>query len=368
MSIEVSFRHAFADFALDVAFRAPEDGVTALFGPSGCGKTTIINVIAGLVRPASGQVRIGGQTLLDTAGGIDVAARRRRIGYVFQDARLFPHMSVARNLAFGARRAASPLPGPEAERIVSLLGLENLQARLPLNLSGGERQRVALGRALLANPSLLLLDEPLAALDSSRKDNILPYLERLRDEARIPILYVSHSIDEVTRLANEMVVVNDGTVAASGAVDEIMSRLDLFPLTGRFEAGAVLEGLVSRHLPDVSMTEIAVGASRLLVPRTQAPEGSRVRLRVRARDVMLATAPPTSISANNVIEGTVQAVREDAGPYVDVRIDCAGVALLARITKLSRFRLSIGEGRKVWALVKSVSVERTPARAESERR
>lgn len=365
--LHARFRGRVGSFSLDASFVAPSSGVTALFGPSGCGKTSLLRCIAGLNRFADGYCALDSEVWQDGTARF-APTYRRPIGYVFQEASLFPHMSVRRNLLYGAPRTNADRVAIGYDEVIELFGLADLLERSPRNLSGGERQRVALGRALLANPSLLLLDEPLAALDSSRKDNILPYLERLRDEARIPILYVSHSIDEVTRLANEMVVVNDGTVAASGAVDEIMSRLDLFPLTGRFEAGAVLEGLVSRHLPDVSMTEIAVGASRLLVPRTQAPEGSRVRLRVRARDVMLATAPPTSISANNVIEGTVQAVREDAGPYVDVRIDCAGVALLARITKLSRFRLSIGEGRKVWALVKSVSVERTPARAESERR
>ena len=364
MNIEVRFTHRFPGFELDIAFAVERPGVTALFGPSGCGKTTIVNVIAGLLKPDKGEVRLNGSTVLDTTSGIDVPAHKRRIGYVFQDARLFPHMSVRRNLDFGARRAGDRLPDSEASAIITLLGLDNLLERKPRHLSGGERQRVALGRALLSNPAALLLDEPLAALDSGRKAGILPYLERIRDEARIPILYVSHSIDEVTRLANDIVVLNAGKIAASGPVEDIMSRLDLFPLTGRFEAGAVLEGHIARHLADEDMTQVVVGRNRFVVPRVGDDPGSALRLRVRARDVMLATKAPRDISANNIIAGKVTGIREDTGPYVDVQLDCAGTVLLARITRMSRTRLAIGHGKKVWALVKSVSVERTPSRQD----
>ena len=367
MSIEVCFRHGFAGFALDIDFAVERHGVTALFGPSGSGKSTIINVIAGLLKPNEGEVRLNGTTMLDTASGINVAARNRGIGYVFQDARLFPHMSVRANLDFGAKRAAQRLPATEADGIVTMLGLENLLERKPRHLSGGERQRVALGRALLSNPKALLLDEPLAALDSGRKAGILPYLERIRDDARIPILYVSHSIDEVTRLANDIVVLNAGSVAATGPVEDIMSRLDLFPLTGRFEAGAVLVGHIARHLDNEDMSEIAVGENIFTVPRVAEEPGCALRLRVRARDVMLSTKRVSGISANNIIAGKVAGIRADHGPYVDVRLDCAGMALLARITRMSQSRLGITEGAKVWALVKSVSVERTPSRQDGAR-
>ena len=283
MNIEVRFTHRFPGFELDIAFAVERPGVTALFGPSGCGKTTIVNVIAGLLKPDKGEVRLNGSTVLDTTSGINVPAHKRRIGYVFQDARLFPHMSVRRNLDFGARRTGERLPDGEASAIITLLGLDNLLERKPRHLSGGERQRVALGRALLSNPAALLLDEPLAALDSGRKAGILPYLERIRDDARIPILYVSHSIDEVTRLANDIVVLNAGSVAATGPVEDIMSRLDLFPLTGRFEAGAVLEGHIARHLDNEDMSEIAVGENIFTVPRVAEEPGCALRLRVETR-------------------------------------------------------------------------------------
>ncbi|MFN0262505.1 molybdenum ABC transporter ATP-binding protein [Tepidamorphus sp. 3E244] len=362
MSIDVSYQHGFNAFDLDIGFAVDQPGITALFGPSGSGKSTTINVIAGLLKPRSGTVRLNGEAVLDTATRTNVAARKRQIGYVFQDSRLFPHLNVQRNLDFGAKRARDPLGRAARGQVIEMLGLGELTARMPRQLSGGERQRVALGRALLKNPSVLLLDEPMASLDSARKAGIMPYLERLRDEARIPILFVSHSIDEVTRLSNDIVVIDKGRVAASGPVDEIMARLDLFPLTGRFEAGAVLEGTVAAHLDDAEMSQIDVGGNSFLVPRVREEIGAPLRLRVRARDVMLASEKPGAISANNVLACTIAALREDKGPYVDVRLDCAGTALLARITKLSRDRLSIREGAPVWAVIKSLSVERTPAR------
>lgn len=362
MTLDVAFQHSFGDFSLDISFTAESTGITALFGPSGSGKTTTVNVIAGLLNPQKGQIRLGDTQLLDTAGGLRLPARRRRVGYVFQDARLFPHMSVRANLAFGARRRAKGPNPAELEHIAGLLGLEHLLARRPHRLSGGEKQRVALGRAMLARPDLLLLDEPLAAVDQPRKAEILPYLERLRDEAAVPIVYVSHSVDEVGRLADRLVVLNQGRVAAQGPVHEIMSRLDLFPLTGRFEAGAVIEAEVLRHDDEDRLSEVAFDGGRLWIPRVGLPPASRLRLRIRARDVMLALSEPEGISANNVLRGKITEIRHDEGPYLDIQLLCGRTPLIARITHRSLRRLGLRDGSEVHAVIKSATVDRHTAR------
>jgi molybdate transport system ATP-binding protein len=357
MTLEVEIRHRFAGFALEAAFSAGR-GVTALFGPSGAGKTTVVNAIAGLLRPAEGRIAIDGEVVFDGARGLCRPARRRRIGYVFQDARLFPHLDVAANLAFGARRARPPTPAATVSHVVDLLGLGHLLGRRPAGLSGGERQRVALGRALLAAPRLLLLDEPLASLDQARRAEIIPYLERLRDEAQVPIVYVSHALDEVNRLADTLVLLDGGRVAAAGPIGELMARLDLFPLTGRFEAGALIQAKIVAQDEADRLTEIGFPGGRLWVPRIEAEPGASVRLRVRARDVMLALERPEGISANNVLAATIADMRLDPGPYVDVLLDCAGTGLIARITHRSHRRLGLAVGRPVYAVVKTVTVDR----------
>ena len=368
MTIDVSFRHDFGAFALDVGFSTAATGITVLFGPSGSGKSTCINVIAGLCRPQSGRVAVAGDVLFDSEQGIDIPARRRRTGYVFQDARLFPHLTVGGNLEFGARRSAEPPSLRHRARIVDMLGLGGLLDRRPHSLSGGERQRVALGRALLSGPRMLLLDEPLAALDQGRKSEILPYLERLRDEERLPVIYVSHAIDEVARLADTIVLVNDGRIEASGPVDEILTRLDLFPLTGRFEAGAVIRGRLDGYDPATMMSSVAFSGGRFWIPGDAGEPGQPVRLRIRARDVMLATERPHMISANNVLPATIVALREEAGPFLDVQLACGEARLLARITRMSRERLGIEPGAEVHAIVKSVSVESAIRRRDGETR
>lgn len=363
MSLAVDIRHRLGTFALEARFSVDRPGVTALFGPSGAGKSTTIDAIAGLLRPLEGRIRINGDIVLDTAAGICVPARRRRVGYVFQDARLFPHLSVRANLLFGARRAPGGVDSAALARMIELLGIGNLLGRRPAGLSGGERQRVALGRALLSRPRILLLDEPLAALDSGRKAEILPYFEALRHEAGIPIVYVSHAIDEVTRLADSLVLLSGGRVAAEGTVPEVMARLDLFPITGRFEAGAVVDGRVERHDDCDGLSAIAFDGGLLWVPLLEAPEGASVRLRIRARDVILATREPEAISANNVIPGIVADIRRDAAPFLDVRVACGATSLIARITHRSLARLDLEPGRPVFAVIKSVSVERQIASA-----
>jgi molybdate transport system ATP-binding protein len=361
MTLEVAVRKRFPGFELDAAFTVDAPGITALFGPSGSGKTTCVDLVAGLARPDSGRIAIGGRVLYDAGRGVDVPAHRRRIGYVFQDARLFPHLNVRANLLYGARRAPAPPAPARIDGIVALLGLAPLLDRRPARLSGGERQRVALGRAILSAPEALLLDEPLAALDPARKGEIIPYLQRLRDEAAVPIVYVSHAIEEMTRLADRVVVLNRGRVAAEGTVFDMMARLDLFPMTGRFEAGAVIAATVAGHDPGDHLSEVAFDGGRLWVPAVAAPPGAAIRVRIRARDVMLALDEPSGISANNVLRGTVAEVRSDAGAYVDVRVACGGTPLIARITHRSLRRLGLAPGRPVYAVIKTVSVDqRTP--------
>ena len=362
MTLELAFQHSFGNFSLDVNFEAQASGITALFGPSGSGKTSTINAIAGLLSPRRGRIRLGAETLFDSEAGVRMPVRTRRIGYVFQDARLFPHMSVRRNLEFGARRRGPAPNGAEFAHIVELLGLDRLLERRPRSLSGGEKQRVALGRAMLSRPRLLLLDEPLAAVDQSRKAEILPYFERLRDEAQVPIVYVSHSIDEVGRLADKLVVLNDGKVAAEGAVSEIMARLDLFPLTGRFEAGAVIEAEVARHDLEDHLTEVTFDRGALWLPLIESPVGTPIRLRIRARDVMLALEEPQGLSANNALRGTIAEIRRDEGPYLDIQLRCGATPLIARITHRSLRRLELRPGLEVFAVIKSATVDRHAVR------
>lgn len=358
MTLAVSYTHRLGDFALDIAFTVEARGVTALFGPSGSGKTATVNAIAGLMKPARGHIELGGVTLLDTEAGVSVPVHKRRLGYVFQDARLFPHRKVEANILFGAKRTAET-PSPQMiEDIIALLELSPLLQRYPANLSGGERQRVAIARALLSGPRMLLLDEPLASLDGPRKNEVLPYLERLADAAAMPIVYVSHSIDEVTRLADRIVVLNKGGVAAQGDVADIMARLDLFPLTGRFEAGAVVDGKITRHDRQDHLSEVEFDGGRLWLPALDAAPGSPVRFRVRARDVILALVEPQMTSANNTLRGVVKELRHDAGTFVDVQVACGETLLLARITHRSRKRLEIEPGREVFVIVKSINLDR----------
>jgi molybdate transport system ATP-binding protein len=265
---------------------------------------------------------------------------------------------VRQNLLYGRWFAARGKRGDELARVVDLLGIASLLERRPGRLSGGEKQRVAIGRALLADPRLLLMDEPLASLDEARKAEILPYIERLRDQSRAPIVYVSHSIAEVTRLATTVVLLSEGKVAAAGPTSEIMRRLDLFPLTGRAEAGAIIEATVERHDDAFGLTELASRAGRWRLYRLDAPVGARLRLRVRARDVMLARSAPTDLSALNVLPGIVAEIGPDDGAIVEVRVDCSGEALIARLTRYSVERLGLVRGTPVFALVKSVALDR----------
>jgi molybdate transport system ATP-binding protein len=357
MTLAVEIKHQRGDFRLDVTFQA-EPGLTALFGRSGAGKTTIVDVIAGLVTPDHARIVVDAVTLTDTVRGVSVPTHRRQLGYVFQEPRLFPHLTVSDNLCYGRRFQKDPAPARELERVVDLLGLSEFLARKPETLSGGEKQRVAIGRALLASPRVLLMDEPLSSLDDARKQEILPYLERLRDEARLPILYVSHSVPEVARLAATIVLVSKGQVVASGPAAAIMQRIDLFPLTGKAEAGAIIDAEVIAYDPTWDLTRLRSRAGDWQVPGQIAEAGSRIRMRVRARDVMLSLSQPSDISALNVIAGIVAEIGASQGAVVEVRLDCSGEALTARLTRASIDRLGLVVGRHAFALVKSVAIER----------
>jgi molybdate transport system ATP-binding protein len=356
--LEVDIEHRLADFALDIHFQAGR-GLTALFGRSGAGKTSVINAIAGLLSPRQGRIVMDGSVLLDTERGIWVPTHRRRVGYVFQEGRLFPHLTVRQNLLFGRWFApARERRATNLDDIVDLLGIAELLDRRPGRLSGGEKQRVAIGRALLASPRLLLMDEPLASLDARRKDEILPYLERLRDEARVPIVYVSHSIAEVTRLATTIVLISAGQVHAAGPVQEVMGRAELYPLAGRFEAGAVLSMRITAHDPRWSLSQLTGDFGRLTVPRLDAPVGAALRVRIRARDVILAVTRPTGISALNVLAAEVERVVPIEEGALEVQLRLGAERLLARVTRRSGEALGLAVGRKVFAVIKTVAIDR----------
>jgi molybdate transport system ATP-binding protein len=356
MSLEVTAKATLGDFVLDAAF-ASEGRTTALFGRSGSGKTTLVNIIAGLLRPERGQVVVDGTVLFDGEAGIDVPSHKRRIGYVFQEARLFPHLTVKHNLLYGRWFTPKDARHVSLDEVVDLLGLKDLLERGTAQLSGGEKQRVAIGRALLCSPRLLLMDEPLASLDDARKSELLPFIERLRDDARVPIVYVSHAVPEVVRLATTLVLLSDGRVVATGPTAEVLGRLDLFPITGPIEAGAVIEGAVEAHDEHAELTHVRSRAGLFRVPRLDLAPGTRVRMRVRARDVIIAVAPPQGLSALNVLPGKVVEVGPLQGPVADIALDCGGERLLAELTRQSVEVLQLAPGRDVFALVKSVTFD-----------
>jgi molybdate transport system ATP-binding protein len=344
--LEIAVKHQFGGFGLDVAFAAPA-GLTAIFGQSGAGKTTLIQAVAGLLRADQARVMLGGEDLAR------LAVHKRRIGYVFQEARLFPHLSVRGNLGYG--RWFRPKGRADFARVVGLLGLEGLLERQPGKLSGGEKQRVAIGRALLSDPRLLIMDEPLSALDAARKAEILPYLERLRDEAGVPILYVSHAVAEVARLATTVVVLEAGRLRRIGAAAEVLSDPEIAPVLGLREAGALISArLVAQEADGLSRLETAAGP--VFLPRVAAGLGAELRLRILAQDVMIALARPEGISALNVLAVRVRAIRQGEGPGALVTLDLGAERLLARVTRRSVAALGLAEGQEVFAVLKSVAL------------
>ena len=355
MTLSVRMRHSFPERTLDVAFQAPP-GITVLFGRSGAGKTTIVNAVAGLLRPEEAHISIDGRVLCDTDSGMHLPPQRRRLGYIFQEPRLFPHMTVRRNLMYGHRLAPAGATRPDPDRIIGLLGISGLLDRRPGTLSGGERQRVAIGRALLSAPGLILADEPLSSLDEARKAEVMPYFEWLRDELSIPMLYVTHSALEVARLAMTVVAIDNGKVLRQGPAGEVLSDPAVTPLGAR-AAGAVLETRVVRTHPD-GISELDAGGLRLFLPDVGQPDGARVRVQIAAHDVMLARSRPKDISALNILPCTITGIRLGDGPGALVQLRAGDNMLLARITRRSVEALGLAPGDSVFALLKAVSISK----------
>ena len=342
--------------------------VLALFGRSGSGKSTVVNMIAGLAAPERGRVVIDGEVLFDSERRVNVPIERRGVGYVFQEGLLFPHLSVRQNLLFGAARRGTNgalANGVPFDQVASLLGIEPLLERSAPTLSGGEKQRVAIGRALLSRPRLLLMDEPLAALDTGRRSEILRLIERVRDECNVRIVYVSHSIGEVSRLADDVVLMNEGTVIACGGTEEIFNRTDLRPYTGRFEGGALIEAHAVRHDARYFLTTFAFDGGELIAPGVETPIGARVRIRIRARDVTLATTRPQGMSVRNVIEGRVAGIEDRGGAIVEIRVrlgvsgtEPSGRELLSRISRQALDEMQLEAGQLVFVLIKAIAFDK----------
>ena len=353
--IRAKFRVDRKDFSLDLDLTLPGRGVSALFGPSGSGKTTCLRAMAGLERAPDGLFALGDTVWQNEANGIFVPTHRRALGMVFQEASLFAHLSVRRNIKFGQKRALTATSAFTLSEVSELLGIGHLLERMPVQLSGGERQRVAIARALLAAPQVLLLDEPLAALDSKRKQEILPYLERLHRELAIPVIYVSHAPDEVARLADHLVLLDQGKVIASGPLNAVLSRIDL-PGTFADDAGIVLEAVVAEHEAD-ELTRLEFPGGHLYVAQRREPVSTVLGCRILARDVSLALAPQTQVSILNCVNAVVVDLAATATPgQVLVRLDVAGAPLLARITQRSVDRLGIRPGLALHAQIKSVAL------------
>ena len=359
--LKVNLNHRLGDFRLEAEFEAEANSITGLFGKSGAGKSSLIDMVSGLVTPDHGHISIGDDVLFDSKRGIDLPPEKRRIGYIFQDSRLFPHMNVRANLTYGMPRGASDEKSQNGEmsfdQVVDLLGFSSLLDRRPKNLSGGEKQRIAIGRALLSNPRLLLMDEPLASIDVQRRNEILPFVEQLRDEIGMTVIYVSHAIEEVIRLADKMVLLSDGQIAATGSVEDIMSRLDLHPLTGRFDAGAVLSTTFSRYDTEFDIGELAFGGGTFRVTGVNLPAGTPLRAHVRARDVSLMLTRPEGTSILNVFEGRITEIGDYGGPQIDILMDI-GAPLMARVTRKSYTDLQLAKGKSVFALIKAVAIDR----------
>jgi molybdate transport system ATP-binding protein len=355
--IRVNVERRLGQLALAVAFEA-DARVTALFGRSGAGKTSLVNMIAGLMKPDRGRIEVDGQVLFDSTAGVNVPVQSRRIGYVFQEGRLFPHYTVRRNLMYGGDHVPAAERYVDFDHIVELLGLAHILDRRPGDLSGGEKQRVAIGRALLASPRILLLDEPLASLDAKRKNEIMQYIELMRDDIRIPMIFVSHAVDEVVRLADRVVLLASGGVAAVGPVEDIMGRPELTRAEHLFEGGAVIDAKVTAQDLHYDLATLAFEGGTLLVTNVDALVGEIVRVRIRARDVSLALERPHGISIQNVLAGRITDVSEPQNGAVSVSISVGAVSLRSRVTLKAREQLELRPGLAVFAMIKAVSLDR----------
>ncbi|UXI66370.1 molybdenum ABC transporter ATP-binding protein [Tahibacter amnicola] len=355
-AIHARFALRLGTFALDVDMQIPSRGVTALFGHSGSGKTTLLRCLAGLVAVPGGYLRVAGDVW--QKGAMVRPTHRRPLGYVFQEASLFAHLSVRENLTYGQSRVPAAQRRVALDTAVELLGIGPLLDRRPEGLSGGERQRVAIARALAVSPRWLLMDEPLASLDFARKQEILPYLERLHDDLDIPVLYVSHAPDEIARLADHIVVLSEGQVVAQGDLRETLARLDL---AGTFanDVGVVIEAAIAQHDDADHLTQLSVGAACLYVSRRPEAIGHRVRVRVHASDVSLSLQQPQGTSILNVLPAQVVELADSPVPgQVLVKLDLGQTTLIARISARSRDHLAVAPGQRLWAQIKSVALLR----------
>ncbi len=353
--LRVAVKKTRGSFSLEAAFELPTPGVVALFGRSGSGKSTLVNIIAGLLPADAGRVALDDSVMLDTERRIDVPPEKRRIGYVFQDARLFPHLNVAANLAYGERRAPAPRY-VTLDTVAGLLDLGALMNRRTQQLSGGEKQRVAIGRALLSQPKLLLLDEPLASLDAARREEVLPYLELLRDQLAVPMVYVSHNFDEVLRLATYVVLMEAGSVLGQGGIGDMSLNPNLRSIIGADSVGAIVDGTVLGVEPSSGLMRVAVGRGELKVQPLNVAAGARLRVQLLARDLIVATEKPQHLSVRNMLAGVITSVTGDDADSELVAIDIGGTLIMARVTPAAVRELSLAPGLPVWTLVKAVSL------------
>jgi len=365
MRLEIALALHYPGFTLELDETLELAGITAVMGASGSGKSTLLRALAGLDTPQRARIALDDVLLADSVAGVNLPPHRRGVGYVFQDARLFSHRRVLGNLRFAqqrARPANGGRPPPALDEVVAALDLAPLLDRRPAGLSGGERQRVAIARALVANPRLLLLDEPLSALDLKRKAELLPYIRALPGRFGIPLIYVSHAVEEVAQLADEVLILTAGRVTARGEVHAVLERPEAEAVSGHFEAGALLDAMVRQHVSDYALTELDLAGQRLALPHIDAAPGTPVRLRVRARDVAIALARVEGVSIRNQLQARVLRIdAESAGAYAEVLLELAGAPvqrLRARITRESVASLGLAAGQPLWALVKSVSFDR----------
>ncbi len=353
--IQFRFKLPLGRFELDTDGQFPAEGVTVLFGRSGSGKTSLLRCLAGLEQPRDAYLKVGGEIWHDTSRGLYVPSRQRAIGYVFQEGALFPQRRVINNLLYGYQRTPVAERTADFDQVVQLLGLQSLLQRFPMQLSGGEKQRVAIGRALLNSPRLLLMDEPLAALDRDHKKEILPFLERLHRHTHIPIVYVTHNFDELVRIADHLVLIEEGRILASGPLEEMLARVDL-PISRDVDAGAVIDAQVLSHDEEFHLTRLKFAGGELLVTWVDRELGSDIRVRIHAKDVSLALEPAVSSSILNILPARVEEMQVHGRGRLLVKLDLNGVPLLARITRHSQHRLGLEVGSKLYAQVKGVAV------------
>lgn len=352
--MEINITRRQGDFLVDASFRSTGSGVTALYGPSGAGKTSVINMVAGLIKPDKGRISVSGMCLFDSESGIDLPPEQRRIGYIFQDGRLLPHLSVRSNLLYGLRLTPEKHRFITFDSVVELLGIGHLLKRRPAGLSGGEKQRVAIGRALLTSPAMLLMDEPLASLDLKRKIELQPFIMRLSREYDIPILYVSHVIYEILNLADRLVIMDMGRVVAYGNPEDLLSRPELKKHFGRNEYSSVISAVVEEPLDDAGLTRLNFDSHILFVPPVGAPKATPIRVRISSRHVAIAVKKPEETSFQNILPGKVKRIVDKGGPFVNVQVDTGN--LWARVTRKAIKDLDIYTGRDVFAMVKAVAV------------